>query len=402
MIRKRNAKAAIFLLITVCFLLMISGCTSAPSHFSGENEENELNEVNGSTDIANGEDDTSFLLPDKELLDEMRREVLGISEDEEIDYALFKSVRKIIIENKKGKTEYIQELYYQAPISFHIKDISYLILFENVYNIQIFDIPVIIVPDLSALDQVNRIFFSRCEIQSIEGLKNMKNLQFLSIYNEKDAVHLEDLYKISNLGNLEELYISGAILNDDDIAFLATDCPVSSSLHRIMLEGNSITTLTYFFNLQKVWQLNCDSNKIKIPYIDPDCRIANTLHTISLRSNGINSLEGLSHLRNLGSLGVSENSIRKFDIVGTSIFDTLKYLNIDGNKLESLDGIVDLNNLRYLDLTENPSVKNFNQLAEAKFLDKLEELYLDEDAVIDIELLNRLPVQYSYPEEYSD
>ena len=400
MIRKRNANAAIFLLITVCFLLIISGCTSAPSHFSGENEENELNGVNGSTDVANGEKETPILLPDKELLDKMRREILGIDENEVIDYEIFDDVIDIIIENAEGKTEYSLSNGDTSPLSFHIQDISYLLVFENLWIAQIYDLPIFSVPDLSALRNLKHINFSNCSIRSLEGLKNVKSLENLYINNFSEEIHIEDLFKISNLENLKELSIVGALLSDEDITFFSTDCPLTNSLERVALDVNVLTSLSAFANMPKLWNLSCGYNKISTPYIAVDSQIANSLGSLSLYGNNINSLKGLSHLKRLFSLDVSWNNIKKFDISKESrVYSTLTYLYLKGTELEKLDGIVDLSNLRYLDLTENSSV-NFNQLAKAKFLDKLEELYLDEDAVIEAELLNMLPVKYSYPEEY--
>jgi len=186
-----NIVKSLFIILSV--MVMIAGCQSSP------------------VTVSKAEEDALF---DKKFLDEMRREVLGISEDEEIDYDLFSSIREIIIENDKGKTEYILDDWVTpATLSFHIKDISYLILFDEVHSIQIYFLPTNIIPDFSTLEKLNYILLYDCDVQSIDGLKYSYQLTHLSIFNSySDAVRLKDLYKISNLRSLEEIFITHSLI----------------------------------------------------------------------------------------------------------------------------------------------------------------------------------------------
>ena len=412
-----NIKKPIFILLVIPILLMIASCQSSSPSISGGEEDDPINmpgenvpaniqEDGDPTDTPEEdypaniqEGDDLYAILDKNLLDEMRREVLGIGEDEEIDYELFKSITEITIENNKGETEYNLGIHEQPPLTYHIQDISYLILFENVSLVQIYDVPITTIPDLTVLKKLNILLFSGCDVQSIDGLKNLKNITHLSIYNSTpNAVHIEDLYKIGNLGNLTEFFVRNALINDDDIAFLATDCPVSNSLERIDLGGNMLTSLAPFADMPKLRGIDCGFNKIGTPYIATNSQLANSLSVLTLDGNDISNLEDLSHLKKLHLLSVAWNNIKVFDIEKSSrIYDTLRYLIINGNELETLDRIIDLENLWELAIMSNSSL-DLNQLKDAKFLDSLQKIYLDENAIIDEELLNRLPVRYSYPE----
>ncbi|MCL1981737.1 MAG: hypothetical protein FWG53_01425, partial [Clostridiales bacterium] len=86
MIAERNAKTTIFLLLLACFLLIMAACFRTSTQSSDNYEEN---------GIYSNEIEAANAFQDEKLLDEMRRNVLGIDENEEIDYELFDDVSGI-------------------------------------------------------------------------------------------------------------------------------------------------------------------------------------------------------------------------------------------------------------------------------------------------------------------
>ena len=163
-------------------------------------------------------------------------------------------------------------------------------------------------------DQITILRCSNNQLNSLDGIENLVNLQYLYCHNNK----LDSLEGIENLVNLQQLYCS----------------------------SNQLTSLEGIENLVNLRQLNCSYNQLTS--LEGIENLVN-LQIFSCHNNQLTSLDGIENLVNLQILGCSNNRLNSLEFGDFSLdafelgidetdlrrFKKLNFLSCIGNQFSN-------------------------------------------------------------------
>ncbi|ORX43628.1 hypothetical protein BCR36DRAFT_142112 [Piromyces finnis] len=211
------------------------------------------------------------------------------------------------------------------------------------------------------------------KLQTIEKLKDLKNLIYLDLSNNNISV----LTPLSKLNNLKELYLNNNNISDFSILYSL------KKLIHLSLKNNKIITIKPSRE-RILWEsLDLSNNKIQIIN---NLENFTYLKYLSLNKNNIYNICIKKPIPNLKTLHINKSLIIKFD---EFYFPNLTELYINDSIVEQIKNCYLMSDLKTLSiqskvpLTNNPLNIKFSDLTNIKELFilnrrilKLEELYL--------------------------
>ncbi|KAF2866851.1 hypothetical protein BDV95DRAFT_552449 [Massariosphaeria phaeospora] len=231
---------------------------------------------------------------------------------------------------------------------------------------------------------------------------------------EPDEPYWEDLREVNlrnkcltNLHRLEEFCHRLENLDVSDNSINQVE-GIPFTIRRLSVQNNHLTSLTSWSTLMNLQHLDISGNDI-----DSLDGLSELLHLRTLKAddNNIQSLGGISHLDGIMELSASGNSIQAVDFARTNL-KSLTDLNLRGNGLFEVRNIGSLSQLQHLDLDDNcidefPLVDKPTERCNAlrslrlcanrltsmnvdRYFPKLESLYLDGNALIQVSGLEHL------------
>jgi len=291
----------------------------------------------------------------------------------------------------------IYELYFgELPSSIKIEKNKFLldlndlkksgdILFDDlIHNLLIVD------PNkrIEWSDYFNHKFFKKMEIKSIFNVLFKKefndNLEELDLISENiddynlllsSPIKFNNLIKINlshnkikDLSFLKEKFqkLKFLIIEDNNIKDLdALESNTLKELEFLSLSGNSFNSLYSF--TKKDWT---------------------NLNYLSLSKNNITNISDLLkvNLPNLNALNLSNNNIYSIECFKDLKFPELRELFLNNNNIREINNITDFSNLEILNLSYNV-INDINNLKDAKFKNKIKELYLSNNPITYYNLL---------------
>ncbi len=232
-------------------------------------------------------------------------------------------------------------------------------------------------------------------IESLEGLQQFPNLEYLTIHGLNDNGSLvKDLAPLRNLVNLKSLSIADA--NIEDIIFLSR----LTKLRTLNLSNNHITDLSYLTFMKKLRVLHLDYQSPNfINDITPLTYIS-ALQILSLRGNKILDITPLASHKNLNNLNIRDNRVPSlFPLAALKWIHTIDFsinlvsditplashenlVGVTGalNKLTSIAPLNDLKNIVAADFRANYIV-DVSPFGKMK---KIAGLQLDRNMITDI------------------
>ena len=200
------------------------------------------------------------------------------------------------------------------------------------------------------------------QIDSLEPLKNMKNLRGLSVSNN----NLTNLNGIEGMKHLKRLKAeNNQIVNVEGIKGL-------KNLKEVYLSNNQIASLDGINKLTKLIYLDLSNNLLtNVKGIGK----LKKLKELRLTGNRLSDTSGMKSLKSLKILSLDHNKLKKLGEVGQ--IKCLNYLYMNGNQLTGTKGIKNLKNLEGLSLNQNRLTK----LGEISQLKKLVSLSLSANKI---------------------
>jgi len=193
-------------------------------------------------------------------------------------------------------------------------------------------------------------------IKSMEGLKNLVNLEKLSITGEDTYEYRGEITTIQELENLVKL-------------------------KELKLYSNKISEIECLDKLKNLELLDLGGNNIE--KINGLNNLIN-LKELNLSNNHISQISGLESLTNLEILDLSNNKITKIE--GLYNPKKLKKLYLCNNKLVKIQGLSNLSNLEELDIRNN----EIEELRGLESLINLENLFIDGKKLSNIKYSNSM------------
>ncbi|MFW6015168.1 MAG: leucine-rich repeat domain-containing protein [bacterium] len=216
---------------------------------------------------------------------------------------------------------------------------------------------------------IERLYGGKNDISSIEGIQYLKNLSFLSIFDNQ----IRDINPISNLSNINYLRLGHNQIND--ISSIST----LYRLNYLILRDNNISNITPLKDLTNLNSLSLNNNQISD--IGPLENLIN-LETLYLQDNQISDISSLRYLKNLKWLGLANNQIS--DITPLSNLNNIYLLYLDNNNINDLTPIKGLNTLTSIQIGNN-KISNIEPLANLRSLNRIN---LSQNDISDISILS--------------
>lgn len=212
---------------------------------------------------------------------------------------------------------------------------------------------------------------------------DLRHMTFLKKLTFDGGVSSE-LSCLSDLVNLEELYISNTTVTDDVLKIIGT-LPM---LKRLTLANCGISNIAPLADCTGIEYLDLNNNAVRD--LKPLSSMQ-ALKEVNLQHNAVKDLAPISSLRALITLDISFNALTSATpLAGIT---SLTWLDISNNQLTTTSGIEPLTSLTYLSLADNDLTSiaglaactnlselsaSGNQLSEIDALSSLEKLmYLD-------------------------
>ncbi|WP_223600778.1 leucine-rich repeat domain-containing protein [Chryseobacterium sp. GVT01B] len=217
----------------------------------------------------------------------------GINEIKGLDEFVY--LEKLVIEeNEITEIKGVNNLLNLKDLYLSNNRISEIKNLENLKNLRFLDLSYNKLKKISGLDGLSKLYDLKLnwneKLDTIEGLHNLVNLEWLSI----NGTEINKIKNLENVINLRYLYLG----------------------------ANKIKKIEGLENLKKLRSIYLSYNQItKIENLDdlPD------LHNIRIRNNQINNLNQISNLKKLKNLDISNNYISNFEDIKELL--ELKYLN---------------------------------------------------------------------------
>ncbi|MBP8128736.1 MAG: leucine-rich repeat domain-containing protein [Candidatus Hydrogenedentes bacterium] len=206
-------------------------------------------------------------------------------------------------------------------------------------------------------------------ISDLTGLEYCVNLLHLNLRHN----HVRDLQPIARLTKLDSCYLTRNGLGDEDLAALAD----LQGLAELDLSGNQITDMSVLGGLTNLAHLYLAQNEISD--MSPAANLPR-LRSLDLSWNKISDISAVASLPLLSWLALSGNEIS--DIFPVAELVEPRHLDLAWNQISDISAIANLTRLTRLDLGGN-QITDISPVAGLTYL--LEELYLDNNAIVSIE-----------------
>ena len=202
----------------------------------------------------------------------------------------------------------------------------------------------------SDLLQITHLDASGKDIQSLEGIENLRRLVVLDLEDNQvnDVAPLSKLYRLTEL-NLRNNEIT-------DLAAINFAALSNLPLRSLSLRHN-------VFRSESGSQYRLSDIKLLSEF--------NSLEELELRDNHISDISPLSTLTELKVLDLRENKIE--DLRPLTNITSLTELNLRENKIDDLSALSGLTNLTYLNLHSNTEIKSIQPIVS---LTKLRDLIM--------------------------
>lgn len=277
-----------------------------------------------------------YLQDDKKMFDELDKDafdsqflwVSGCKKDSDIsEIARFKHLRQLYIEECEdiydisaiGKLTRLKELSLGGTY------LNSYIEFESIEPLA----------NLTRLEKLNLAYVSLPDISPLANIKNLEILDFTMAYNLKDISYLSELI------NLEELYMQETQIEDiSSLRYL-------NNLNRLSFTCTGVDDISTLANLKNLKYLNmfdtyvCD--------ITPISNIT-SLEMLYLGFTDVKDITLLNDLINLKRLDISYLPIR--DISSFSKLTNLEYLNLSDTHISDLSVLKEMSKLKELYLLD--------------------------------------------------
>jgi Leucine-rich repeat (LRR) protein len=262
---------------------------------------------------------------------------------------------------------------------------------KDLKNLQILNLSrwssLINVDGLKDLKNLQILNLSDCySLTSVDGLKDLKNLQILSFSGCESLTSVDGL---KDLKNLQHLNFSGcpSLTSVDGLKDLKnlrdldlSECKSLTSADRLkdlknlqflnLSRCKNLTSVDGLKDLKNLQDLSLSECE-SLTSIDGLKDLKNLQSLNFYRTISLTSVDGLKDLKNLQSLSLSWcNNLTNVD--GLKDLKNLRYLNLSKcNNLTNVDGLKDLKNLGVLDLSECKSLISIDGLKDLKNLENL-------------------------------
>lgn len=215
---------------------------------------------------------------------------------------------------------------------------------------------------------INSILFNRCKINSIENLKDIKNLKKITIIDS-------DIKSIDKLKETELEYLS--VVNSENV--LLSDIVKIKNLRELYYKSNIKTDndLISFENLSNLTILNLSDNNIKSI---ENMGLLKELISIDFSINKLESVDSLKNNTKLKYVYLQKNNIK--DITPLKLNKNIKYLMASHNNFSEIDFIENFSDIELLNLQNNP-IKVVPNLLNLKHLN-IKDLNIDWKNVDDL------------------
>lgn len=186
---------------------------------------------------------------------------------------------------------------------------------------------------LSVLSNLKRL--SLFGSGGVDGLSGLANLKYL---NWQDECIVDNISELSELINLEELFLYSRDTGNIDISVLSG----LMNLKKVCLSQNNISNISALSGLTN-------------------------LDNLDLSENNISDIEALSELTKLTWLKLSDNEIKDISVLAG--LTNLTELYLSGNEISDITALAGLTNLTHLDLYGNP-ITDYSPVDHVTFVRK--------------------------------
>lgn len=249
---------------------------------------------------------------------------------------------------------------------------------------------------ISDLKYLQELYITGCNLTN-EQLASIKfdNKEYLNFVDLSENESLSDLSPLSSVKLLGQLVVDKTSVRDfsalKDCEVLhnvsAKECGITDistltnkAISYLYLDDNEISDISSFANFEALRNLEICNNKITDISALTDRKLLSTLH---LDGNQITDISALATTPSLSWLQISDNQISS--LAPLSNVEQLGYLYVNRNKLTSLDGLENALKLKVLQATEN-QIENINGITNCTIL---EQFNINANKVSDISLLEK-------------
>lgn len=185
----------------------------------------------------------------------------------------------------------------------------------------------------------------------------------------------------SSISSITELDLDLTSSTDDQKIAKLTGLENFTSLQRLNLSGNKITSIEPITGLTSITTLNLSGNQGRITDVDKLSNLSNIVD-LNMSYSGIASVDFMSEFYNLQKLDVSGNGISSLSSI--SGLSSLTSLNIaDNSSFSRLEDILPLKNITELDISKTglPALTDIYDLRKLKVL-KAQYLEIDLSPIV--------------------
>ena len=193
------------------------------------------------------------------------------------------------------------------------------------------------------------------EIDSLEPLRNMKNLIDLNVSDNK----------LTSLDGIEGLKRLKVLRADKNQITNADGLKGTEKLAALYISDNRLTDLNSMKRLKNLTYLDASNNNLTS--VDGIGSLKK-LEKLYLSGNQLSGVKGIKNLKKLEELYLNDNSIEEIGEIGQ--LKNLVILNMNNNKLTGTKGIKKLKNLAVLRMNGN-RLKKLGEISQLKNLESL-------------------------------
>ena len=245
-----------------------------------------------------------------------------------------------------------------------VKDISKL---ESLTNLQNLDLSYNLLSDFSGLFDLTSLVYldvSSNLITSIDGINDLVDLKHLNISN--NTIESGDLSALEGMNSLEELYVNNCNLNNvsgitsEKLIVLnvsnnyITDISMLSlkNLKYGFFDDNSISDISVLKEAKEIITLSMSNNALTGELTSEEYSFEN-LEIIDLSGNSLTSVEFLLNSNKLYAVNLSENEIQTIDYLNNKTSLSVLELSACGLTEDSVKVLRTLTSLETLDISNN-------------------------------------------------
>ncbi|MDY6940710.1 MAG: leucine-rich repeat domain-containing protein [Cyanobacteriota bacterium] len=278
--------------------------------------------------------------------------------------------------------------------STQISDVSPLSALSQLQELYFWESQVADISPLSALSQLQKLNLSETQVVDISPLSALSQLQALSLW----GTQVTDISPLSALTQLQELYLRGTQVTDIfpltaltqlqalDLrgTQVANISPLSalSQLQELSLSGTQVADISPLTTLTQLQQLYLSGTQVAD--ISPLSALSQ-LQQLYLSGTQVTDISPLSALSQLQQLNLSVTQVA--NISPLSVLSTLQKLYLFKTQVADISALSALTQLRVLDLLKT----QVTDISPLSTLTQLQKLNLSRTQVADVSPLKHLP-----------